>query len=345
MRAEAHRTKDPVREPGAGQRLEHGSTEALTIAEAKQWDHLKALALRHLNRFIALEPKVLRGDDPEAIHDIRVASRRLQQALDFLFPAPPHGVRRLRRRIKRCRAVLSDVRNCDVFLERVSQQLARKRTSSRATWEAIRDYLESRRADEFARALRKLTKLNLASVYLALKEHLTPLSSGTDSRGPVPVKLDELPPLAVRVREALEPVWQKFEARLVESQQQPEGQTMHRARIAAKKLRYLVELIAELDVPGGREHLAWLRRLQTELGKWHDLEVMDQMLAEMIAKPGFLRQHPDVAAGVMRIISSHRGAKKRYQTRYLALTSAEGYARLKAWATYLLEPSPGFPAP
>ena len=40
------------------------------------WKKVRKLALRQLDRFMSLEPKVLRGDDPDAIHDLRVASRR-----------------------------------------------------------------------------------------------------------------------------------------------------------------------------------------------------------------------------------------------------------------------------
>jgi len=62
---------------------------------------------------------VLRGDDPDAIHDMRVASRRLQQILDLLYPKPrPQKIRKLWRTIRRDRTIFSSVRNCDVLLER-----------------------------------------------------------------------------------------------------------------------------------------------------------------------------------------------------------------------------------
>ena len=46
-----------------------------------QWERLPGLARKELNLFISLEPKVLRGDDADAIHDLRVSSRRLPLAL------------------------------------------------------------------------------------------------------------------------------------------------------------------------------------------------------------------------------------------------------------------------
>src|SRR6516225_5055134 len=63
-----------------------------------QWVKLQGLALQQLDRFMSLEPKVLRGEDPEAIHDMRVASRRLQQFLDLIYPPPASGAGRGRPR-------------------------------------------------------------------------------------------------------------------------------------------------------------------------------------------------------------------------------------------------------
>ena len=49
---------------------------------------LVKLARKRLERFVTLYPKALVSDEPEIVHDLRVASRRLQQALRVL---PPHS--------------------------------------------------------------------------------------------------------------------------------------------------------------------------------------------------------------------------------------------------------------
>ena len=71
---------------------------------------LVKLARKRLERFVTLYPKALVSDDPEIVHDLRVASRRLQQALRVL---PPHSksvnrklfkvLRRVRRAFGACR--------------------------------------------------------------------------------------------------------------------------------------------------------------------------------------------------------------------------------------------------
>ena len=115
---------------------------------------------------------------------------------------------------------------------------------------------------------------------------------------------------------------------------QPEASTLHGVRIATKRLRYLVEVVDEFEVPGSGESLAWLRGLQQHLGDWHDLEVMEGMLTEMLARPKFIRGHLDMASDVLRLIRRNRRRKKAFEEKYLQVTrhSAE-YERTKQWAT------------
>lgn len=66
----------------------------------------------------ALLPATLAGEDPEAVHDLRVASRRLRAALDAgagCFPA--RWYRPLHRTAKRLTRALGEVRDLDVMLE------------------------------------------------------------------------------------------------------------------------------------------------------------------------------------------------------------------------------------
>ena len=125
------RAEDAWDSPG---RIASGAAPSGRSAEGQTppwpWEPVLEGARRQLNYFISLEPKVLKGDDPDAIHDIRVASRRLQQVLDLIEPSPrAPKVRKIRRAIQRSRRALSVVRNCDVLLERTGRILARKRAA------------------------------------------------------------------------------------------------------------------------------------------------------------------------------------------------------------------------
>ena len=312
---------------------------------AHDWTKVRKLALGQMNRFVSLEPKVLKGNKPNAVHDMRVASRRLQQLLDLLYPAPPKEIRRLRRRIKSCRRALSEVRNCDAQLKRAQKSLASKRRSSRETWEAIGKYLAERRSETFGKALRKLGKLNLAVAYVSLKERLEGNGAPRAEDGEDGTRSQLLPSSREyasesfhgRFRAALGKVWQAYEAQAGKSRRDADTSALHGVRIAAKRVRYLVEVIREFDVAGSAEVLTWLRKLQQHLGDWHDLEVLEQMLLEMVARPKFLRNHLDIAIRVEKLVLRNRTAKKRYVEKYFRMTLDSAESRyLKEWVGDLL---------
>ena len=305
------------------------------------WKKVRKLAFKQLDRFMALEPKVLRGDDPDAIHDIRVSSRRLQQVLDLLYPAPrPGETRKLRRRIRRSRRSLGEVRNCDVHLARVDRILAGKRAARRGTWEAVRHYLLERRSEEFEKAARKLSKLNLAVFYVRLKDLLVPNGHYPPPQSGHPQNELELPnptEFQERVAHSLERAWKAFDALVAESHRDPQVGVIHGVRIAAKRLRYLIEVLHVFDVPGSAQKLTWLRGLQEHLGNWHDLEVLEQMMIEMVARPKYLREHLEIAMGVEKLIVRNRVGKARFKQKYFEMTGDEAeYRHAMDWVAGLL---------
>jgi CHAD domain-containing protein len=308
----------------------------------KEWRKVRQLALRRLERFISMEPKVVGGDQPDAIHDLRVASRRLQQVLDMLHPPPrPREIRRLRRRIQRCRRVLGEVRNYDVFLGRVDGYLARKRTTHRDTWTAIEEYLRSRRTGLFQKAIRKFNRQNLTGLYVRLREHLRAAGDAPNgSQATRDVASSPETPAGdfwPRMARSLDPVWTAFEARVTESRDNPRPAAIHAVRLAAKRLRYLLEVIHEFRVPGCADQLAWLRRLQQHLGDWHDLETQSQIMAEMVAHPRFLREHLELCQKIIGVIQREQARKRSYEEKYfLMVRESPEWQRLNQWIGHLL---------
>ncbi len=312
-----------------------------------EWSKVRKLALRQLNRFVALEAKVLKGDDPDDIHDMRVASRRLQQVLDLIFPKPlPREARRLRRKIRRCRRVLGDVRNCDVLLQQVQGRLARNRCSNREAWTAVAQHLQECRSECFARAIRKLSKVNLAVFYMRAKEILDRLRPMPDQdQGSHPLVQPDRPalePFPARLAQVLADGWKEFEKQVASSHQETTAPSIHAARICAKRLRYLFEVVNQFGIPGSSGALTWLKKIQQHLGDWHDMEVLEEMIIEMIAKPEFLRDQLPLALATGKLILRNRANKRGFREKYFQMTldSAE-YQRIKNWAEGL----PVAPAP
>jgi CHAD domain-containing protein len=320
-----------------------------TAHPAEEWSKVRKLALRQLNRFVSLEPKVLKGDNPDAIHDMRVASRRLQQVFDLIFPSPlPREARRLRRKIQRCRRTLGDVRNCDVLLQQVEGRLARRRCSNREAWAAVKQYLQGRRSESFSRAIRKLSKVNLAIFYMRAKEVLDRLKPTPDQEhGSHPLGQADGPalePFPARLAQALVGVWSDFEKQVALSRREPTAPAIHGARLCAKRLRYLLEVVNQFGIPGSSGALAWLRKIQQHLGDWHDMEVQEEMIIEMIAKPEFLRAQLPLAMAIGKLILRNRATKQGFKEKYFRMTlDSPEYQQVKDWAQdFLAAPATAF---
>jgi CHAD domain-containing protein len=314
----------------------------LLLPAEETWKKVRELTLRQLDRFMSYEAKVLKGNNADAIHDMRVASRRLQQVLDLVYAKPrPPELRRLRRQIRRCRQALGDVRNCDVLLELVRRPLARKRSARREAWAAIEHFLLLRRSENFLRAMRKLGKINLAVFYVNLKQFLHHdkahehaaqhhAYSGSAAR----------PGFARDLKQALDSVWSRFQEQIERSHSSSRPEVIHAARIATKRLRYLVEVFHEFGTPGSADALAWLRQLQNHLGNWHDLEVLEQMMIQMLARPEFLREQLPLAMEVERLILRNRKNKAEFEQKYShQLLGSSEMRRLKEWTANVLAPS------
>ncbi len=312
---------------------------ALLLPYEEGCKKVRELALRQLNRFISYEAKVLKGDDTEAIHDMRVASRRLQQVLDLLYSKPrPQELRRLRRQIRRCRQTLGDVRNCDVLLEIVGRSLGRKRSARREAWTAVQHYLLMYRSESFLRAMRKFGKINLAVFYVNLKEFLLrDKAHDHAAQHHAHRSVAPHPNFAKDLLDALESAWSGFEDHVAQTHRHSRPEVIHGARIATKQLRYLLEVFREFGVAGSTDALVWLRQLQKHLGDWHDLEVLEQMMIEMLARPEFLREHLSLAMEVEKLILRNRENKVGFEEKYshMSLESADMH-RLKDWVSYLL---------
>jgi CHAD domain-containing protein len=316
----------------------------------EEWARVCSLAMKQLDRCVSLEPKVLHGDDPDAVHDLRVATRRLQQVLDLMFPSQaPREIRKLRRRLKRCRRALSEVRNCDVLLERVDSALARKRTARRETWRAIRTYLAAHRAQRLEKGLRKLTGVNLSELYVRMKECLLgygrsfPAAESADHH--FGKRTPTVEQFYSRIGENLKTVWEALEEQVGQSRREPEAAVLHQVRIAGKRMRYLVEVLHAFQVPGSPEVVVWLRSLQKHLGQWHDLVVFEETAIEMIADPDFLRDHMELALDIEKLILKNRGLRKKFEGKYLeALADETALLRTKDWVSRIItSPSAVFP--
>lgn len=253
-------------------------------------DHNKKLfklARKRLERFVSLLPKVLVSDDPEVIHDLRVSSRRFQQATRVILPQPnPLKPKKVIRALRRVRQALGPCRNLDVNLALIAERRRQSGTAIvRRSWEALQGDLEERRDPLLEQARQEIAQVDLFAFIERAQTLIDAAKRAADERAAEPVqKLAQATVEAMKTCD--EACAQSYEAR--------EPSQLHRFRLAAKRMRYRVELLADLGQVKAKPLLIDLKELQTALGDWHDRCVLLQSIAEFIGRPDFLAQHPDM---------------------------------------------------
>jgi len=217
-----------------------------------------------------------RDEDAEALHDFRVAIRRLRSLLrayrDLTDDVIP---RRLRRRLRRLARATNASRDLEVKLAWLeSERLAlrpRERTGER--W--LVERLERDRAEADHTAL-GLVARDLTSLTRALTDRLDDLPPAS-GLGALPyARL-----VADLVRELAHELEQHV-SRVTGIEDQEEA---HDARIAGKRVRYLLEPVAA-SLPLADELVARLKALQDLLGDMHDADVAAHVIAEAMEDAG-----------------------------------------------------------
>jgi inorganic triphosphatase YgiF len=215
------------------------------------------------------------SNDPEFLHQIRVGWRRLRSLLRLVaLLAPAEALAPLETELDWLGAALGPARDCDVF---ATETLPRIAAQFRGQPELVR--LRARVARR-RRQLRGTAKDALAAP--RFQQLLLAL-------GVFFVKLPKLSPAqgdAVLARDWIRPLLQELHRRLRKRTRHVhrlEAAERHRARVAAKKLRYAAEFFAPLfSAKRADEYIAALSRLQGALGRLNDLGVAARLLDEIV---------------------------------------------------------------
>ena len=213
-----------------------------------------------------------RRGEARAVHQARVASRRLGEAVPVAVRVvtdvkAPH----LRRDVRRVARAMGDVRELDVTLAVLDRE-ARGREWHGAVLGQVRRHLEKERERSSRTMNAKLGRVDLAK----LEERAHELADACDAR--------LLPGwqshLATRLRKRA----RRFDQALRAAGTLYAAEPLHRVRVAGKRLRYTLELArAAAGAPVGR-HIATLKRLQDLLGSLHDLQTLEAFVRTVAAE-------------------------------------------------------------
>ena len=243
---------------------------------------LLKLTRRRLEKYATLLPKVLVSDDPETVHDLRVWSRRLQQALRVLAP-PAQGKRSksLLAALRDVRQSLGPCRDLDVNIALLEFKRDHHGSGSvQRAWQSMQSELASQRDALIERVRRDIAGQDLFKFIIRAQS----LIAHTER------DFDPLEQITAAMTKSMD----GWEESLAATREQPDAAALHALRIAGKKLRYRAELSAALGQPRVNPLVRTLKEIQTTLGDWHDRSVLLHHVAEFIGRPVFLAEHPDI---------------------------------------------------
>lgn len=232
-------------------------------------------------RMLAHEPGTRRGNDIEALHDMRVATRRIRAAFRvFEAGFKQKAAKPLVAGLQKTARILGRVRDLDVLMEKLQeyQQLlpqteqaglhplleswAAKRKQAR---QEMMGYLDSKKYRRFKQDFLKfVTTAGLGAKAVA-------------ENTPTPYQLRHVAPSLT---------YQRYEAVHAYENvlQNASFDTLHQLRITFKSLRYTLEFMEEILGDESQMVIDEVKTLQDHLGEMNDAEVASQLLQDILTK-------------------------------------------------------------
>lgn len=291
---------------------------------------------------------VKEAQDIEYIHRMRVASRRLRAALPlFLACFPDRQYRKWMQEITKITRALGDARDADVqiaFLKKTLKKIQKdpvlqikstqaNQPSMEPAIQFLLPALEEKRNAFQKRVLSAIAGLEKSKVTDEMQLVFTTMKRELRAPRKKPT-LSTIPPVAAfRIGKRLSTLL-SYESWVL----QPEAVAEHHAtRIAAKKLRYTMEIYRSLYRNNLEKPLARVKKIQEILGDIHDCDVwIDQITTLLLQERSHLRsgkgtKRPDTTTlSSLKILLHDRETERKRRYRQF-VRYWQALARAKLW--------------
>lgn len=236
-----------------------------------------AIIMQQLTLLVAEIEGVKKAEDIEAVHRMRVATRRLRSALPVFGPfLAARRFETWRKRIRGITRALGAARDADVQIEHLAELVSRMTPPERAGVRRLLLRIRQRRRAMQADVNEALRQFEKSRLVADMSQKLPPYEiyrSQLNLQSPALLST-AAEHIQTRLAEFL-----AFEPYV----SQPECVSeLHAMRIAAKQLRYTMEFFAPLYADELKSTLKILRSCQDALGAIHDADVWVATLPEFI---------------------------------------------------------------
>jgi triphosphatase len=253
------------------------AVKAAPVALTPDWSRqaaFKAIARACLRQLVANKPATLRGD-PEGVHQMRVALRRLRAAIslcaDMLVDPQTEE---MKTQFKWITQELGPARELHVFISRVVKPIAHGKPNGPGVAVLAKD-LQQRREEAFTRACAAVESTRFRSLVL---DTACWIEAGDWTRNPDDLtRMLREQPIVGAAADELRRRWKKL-LKAGAQLRELDPQRRHKMRLQAKKLRYASEFFAGA-FPGKKaarrrnRFVAGLEKLQDALGELNDIAV------------------------------------------------------------------------
>ncbi len=256
----------------------------------------------HFARMLAHERGTRAGDDPEDLHDMRVATRRMRAALRVFAPYLDQDVMKpVERGLRRTGRKLGSVRDLDVFHEKTQRYLDALPMAPRGELDPLLEVW--RRRYEKARA--DLLSYLDGPRYAHFVTDMTALLDHPE-RAALPVVADDGEARPHRVAHVLPAILYDRVAAVLAYDDVIHGQAtplvrFHRLRIAGKAMRYTFEFFEEVLGPEAKPLIKATKEMQDHLGDLQDAIVSCATLRNFLTW-GDWEPPPDHARHAMTMV-------------------------------------------
>lgn len=274
-----------------------------TVSEA-----LAEILRRGTSQMLANEKPSLIGTDPEGVHQMRVAIRRMRSTLSVFGPLlDAERVAWLKDELKWIGGSLGPARDWDVFSDEILGVVAKAGAGHEAGIKALAEDAEKKRIEGY-----KLVREAIGSSrYSAL---VLRLSAFTETAGWSPHPCPSDHPLSLKMSDVAPMLLDRAYKKSIKAGRNLAELDMparHELRIRIKKLRYTVDFMHGFyDTQRKKRFLKFLSALQDDFGHLNDVATAEDLLAMLRAAPTgksqqAVKRSQDMAAAAGSVMGWH----------------------------------------
>lgn len=227
------------------------------------------------------EPGTRIGEDPEELHDMRVATRRMRAAIKVFEGALPERAKWFREELRWVAGTLGDVRDLDVQVGRLEAWRGETDEESSDFLGKILEVIKKRRTEARGRMLEALDSARYERLETSFSEMLRRGPGAerelaqTNGHSPEGEPVTSAAPALISAHYRK---WRKA-AKSLDGSSPPEN--FHELRKKGKRLRYTLEFVSEVYGKPAAGLISSLKALQDDLGDHQDAIVAAGTLREL----------------------------------------------------------------